>query len=125
MKTAVQELQDDLIAMGFIPEGFTLATVAFAKAKKAEAEQSNQFVVMQKSDLDDLVEAIVQRLQSGKEKEKEETWLKSGEVMKMLGCSPGTLQNLRNKGELPFSKIGGILFYEKAAIEKLLRKRIK
>ena len=47
-------------------------------------------------------------------------WLKSAEVKKMLGISTGTLQTLRINGSLPFSKVGGIIFYDFNAIEKLL-----
>jgi hypothetical protein len=39
-------------------------------------------------------------------------WLKSYEVRKLLGISPGTLQNLRVNGTLPFTKIGGVIFYD-------------
>lgn len=48
-------------------------------------------------------------------------WLRSAAVRKMLNISPGTLQNLRITGTLPFRKIGGTLFYSKAEIEKLLK----
>jgi hypothetical protein len=48
-------------------------------------------------------------------------WLKSSEVRKMLGISPGTLQNLRVNGSLPFTKIGGIIFYSQEDIERLLK----
>jgi hypothetical protein len=34
-------------------------------------------------------------------------WLKSHEVRRLLTVSPGTLQNLRVNGTLPFTKIGG------------------
>lgn len=37
-------------------------------------------------------------------------WLKSHEVRKLLGISPGTLQNLRVNGTLPFTKIGGVIY---------------
>ena len=47
-------------------------------------------------------------------------WIKSSEVRKMLGVSPGTLQNLRMNGSLPYSKIGGIIFYRYEDIIKLL-----
>lgn len=47
-------------------------------------------------------------------------WLKSGEVRKRLNISPGTLQNLRLNGTLPFSKIGGVLYYDAADIERIL-----
>ncbi len=47
-------------------------------------------------------------------------WLKSCEVRKMLGISPGTLQNMRINGTIPFTKMGGILFYDSAEILKIL-----
>ncbi|KAA8485562.1 helix-turn-helix protein [Arcticibacter tournemirensis] len=47
-------------------------------------------------------------------------WLKSYEVRKLLNISPGTLQNLRVNGTLRYTKIGGLLYYKKEDIEKLL-----
>ena len=38
-------------------------------------------------------------------------WVKSPEVRKMLGISPSTLQNLRINGTLPYTKIGGVIYY--------------
>lgn len=48
-------------------------------------------------------------------------WLKSYEVRKILGISPGTLQNLRINGTLPFTKIGGVIYYEYSDIQKMLQ----
>lgn len=39
-------------------------------------------------------------------------WLKSPEVRELLGISPGTLQNLRINGTLPYTKVGGVLYYD-------------
>lgn len=50
----------------------------------------------------------------------EKQWLRSPEVRRMLGISPGTLQNLRINGALSFSKIGGIVFYKYEDIARLL-----
>ncbi len=47
-------------------------------------------------------------------------WLKSYEVREFLGISPGTLQNLRVNGTLPFSKIGGVIFYKYEDVQKML-----
>ena len=47
-------------------------------------------------------------------------WLKSYEVRELLGISPGTLQNLRVNGTLPFTKIGGVIFYDYEDIKKML-----
>lgn len=47
-------------------------------------------------------------------------WLRSSEVRKLLGISPGTLQNLRVNGSLPFTKVGGIVYYKQEDLTKLL-----
>lgn len=47
-------------------------------------------------------------------------WLKSQEVRKLLGISPGTLQNLRINGTLPYTKVGGVIFYDFGDIRKML-----
>lgn len=47
-------------------------------------------------------------------------WLKSNEVRRLLTLSPGTLQNLRVNGTLPFSKINGVIFYDYDDILKML-----
>ncbi|MCU4176206.1 helix-turn-helix domain-containing protein [Marinilabiliaceae bacterium N1Y90] len=48
------------------------------------------------------------------------TWLKSNEVKELLEVSNGTLQNLRNNGALPFTKIGGVIYYNRDDIQKML-----
>lgn len=47
-------------------------------------------------------------------------WLKSYEVRRMLKISPGTLQNMRINGTLPFTKIGGVMYYAYEDIMKML-----
>lgn len=47
-------------------------------------------------------------------------WLKSSEVRKLLGISPGTLQQLRVSGKLRYTQVGSILFYKHQDIEQLL-----
>lgn len=47
-------------------------------------------------------------------------WLKSQEVRKLLGISPGTLQNLRINGTLRYTKVGGLMYYRYEDIERLL-----
>lgn len=49
-------------------------------------------------------------------------WLKSPEVRELLGISPGTLQNLRINGTLPYTKIGGVLYYDYNEIMQVLEK---
>jgi hypothetical protein len=50
-------------------------------------------------------------------------WLKSHEVRRLLTISPGTLQNLRVNGTLPYTKIGGVIFYDYEDIHNMLEQR--
>ena len=50
----------------------------------------------------------------------EKRWLKSTEVRKLLSISPGTLQTMRINGTLPYTKLGGVIYYDHEDIEKLL-----
>ena len=47
-------------------------------------------------------------------------WVKSVEAKEALGCSPGTLQNLRQNGTIEFSKVGGTLYYSMESIVGIL-----
>ena len=47
-------------------------------------------------------------------------YLKSNEVMELLQISPGTLQNLRINGTLPYTKVGGLIFYDSEEIQKVM-----
>ena len=47
-------------------------------------------------------------------------YLKSAEMMKLLNVSSGTLQTLRINGTLPYTKIGGIIFYDAEEIYKVM-----
>src|SRR3954464_13246951 len=48
-------------------------------------------------------------------------WLKSHEVKRLLKISAGTLQNLKSSGVLPYTKIGGVHFYDIDDIMKILQ----
>jgi hypothetical protein len=71
------------------------------------------FEVITKKDLDDLKLEIIKEVSTllGKRRE-EKKWLKSADVKEMLNISAGTLQNLRVNGTLPFTKLGGTMYYE-------------
>lgn len=76
-------------------------------------------------DLEDFRKALFDEIKnllketSGQQTKK---WLRSSEVRKMLGVSPGTLQNLRINRMLTFSKVGGIVFYRYDDIVSLLER---
>jgi ribonucleotide reductase beta subunit family protein with ferritin-like domain len=66
----------------------------------------------------ELLTELKQLMQPGQGQSKQ--WLKSAEVRKMLGISPGTLQNLRINGTLRFTKVGSIMYYKLEDINKVL-----
>ncbi len=65
--------------------------------------------------LDDL-KNLLSNQASGKLKK----YLKSSEVMDLLQVSPGTLQNLRINGTLPYTKVGGIIYYDTEEIQNVM-----
>lgn len=67
-----------------------------------------------KSELLEEIRRMIQPQSENKE------WLKSSDVMKLLNCSPGTLQNLRINGTLPFTKMGGTIYYAYSDVIKVL-----
>lgn len=62
----------------------------------------------------------IQKLLSQRQTTPARKWLKSHEVRRLLTLSPGTLQNLRINGTLPFTKIGGVIFYDYDDIQKMI-----
>ena len=74
------------------------------------------------SDIKDLLDKKVDKPLPPQEIKK---WIKSHQVQRLLGISPGTLQNLRINGTMPYSKIGGILFYDKQVIEQMLEDNMR
>lgn len=78
--------------------------------------------IITREDLDEfralLLNDLKEILQSKPEQTKQ--WLKSNEVRKILNISAGTLQNLRINGTITYTKIGGILYYASADLDKLL-----
>ncbi len=77
---------------------------------------------------EDLMEFKVELLEDIKDllnnqnKQSNKKWLKSNEVRELLGISPGTLQNLRINGTLPYTKIGGVLYYDHSEIMEVLER---
>ena len=79
--------------------------------------------IITKSDLDEfrkLLLADIAEMLGGKPQGANSNWLKSFQVKNMLRISPGTLQNLRVNGSLPFTKVGGIIYYKKDDVQRLL-----
>ena len=66
--------------------------------------------------LDELLIAF--RSQSGTVSKR---WMKSHEVRKLLKISPGTLQTLKSSGIIPYTKVGGVHFYDYEDIQTVLQ----
>jgi hypothetical protein len=64
----------------------------------------------------------IKQLLSNKSGQITKKWLKSPEVRELLGISPGTLQNLRINGTLPYTKVGGVLYYDYQEIMDVMEK---
>ena len=47
-------------------------------------------------------------------------WLKAHEVRRLLKISPGTLQTLKANGTIPYTKIGGVHFFDHEDIQQVL-----
>ena len=69
-----------------------------------------------KMELLDDIKNLLAKQSSGKIKK----YLKSSEVMDLLQISPGTLQNLRINGTLPYTKVGGIIYYDAEEIQNVM-----
>lgn len=77
--------------------------------------------VITKNDLDLLKQEIITSVtQLLKGKDTNTQWLKSAQVREMLSISAGTLQNYREKGKLPYTRIGETIFYDRNDIERIL-----
>jgi len=50
-------------------------------------------------------------------------WMKSHEVRRLLKISPGTLQTLKTSGIIPYTKMGGVHFYDHDDIQQVLESR--
>lgn len=69
--------------------------------------------IITKDDLENFKQELLSHMQEllKTDSSMQKKWLKSHEVRKLLKISPGTLQNLRVNGHLPYTKIGGTMFY--------------
>jgi hypothetical protein len=80
--------------------------------------------IITKEDLEQFKKELLAEFRSllfcNKTEKIQDEWLRSSQVKKMLHISPGTLQNLRIQHHLPFTKIGGLIYYKRKDIERLM-----
>lgn len=77
--------------------------------------------IITKDDLETLKQEIISELKTiiGSQTEQKK-WLKSADVRELLNISPGTLQNLRVNGTLPYTKMGKMLYYDYEDVVRIL-----
>jgi len=96
------------------------------KGKHAEESSTlyaHQLVTL--ADLEKFKEQMLsemRRLLSGGSTQHSKQWLKSREVRKLLDVSPGKLHAMRASRQLSFMRIGGVIYYDRADIEKMFEK---
>jgi hypothetical protein len=83
--------------------------------------------IITKEDLQEFGKSLLNQIKGllGQTYEEPKKWLKSYQVKNLLKISDNTLQTLRDNGTIPFTKIGGILFYSAADINKVLTGEVK
>ena len=69
--------------------------------------------------LDEVLELLSETLKKSRNP-LEEIWLDTFEAAKILKVSTRTLQNYRDNGTLPFSKIGSKIYFKASDIELML-----
>jgi hypothetical protein len=90
-------------------------TIESGKVITIETEAFKQII----DKIDELQDSMNEKCKQHPLKEK---WLDNQDVKKTLYISTRTLQDYRDNGTLPFSRIGGKIYYKASDIEKLLEK---
>ena len=84
--------------------------------------------IITKEDLQEFGERLLGQMKaliSGGFTDEPRKFLKSYQVKNLLKISNNTLQTLRDNGTIPFTKIGGILYYSYEDIMKVLKGEVK
>ena len=85
-----------------------------------------EVIVASRSELSGLIQDSVSRgLAEIIAQQSEKDWLTNKEAQEYLGLSRPTLQRYRSSGKLPFSKVGGNIYYRREDIEKLLEDNVR
>ena len=80
-------------------------------------------VVLPKETLDEIME-VVHRAAENQEaasKAKDDEWLSSEEARQILGVSPKTWQNYRDRGIIPFSQTGRKIYVLRSDLDNYLK----
>src|SRR4051794_18236849 len=75
----------------------------------------NDLAQFKKQLIDELVSVLKSQISSPTKK-----WMKSHEVRRLLKISSGILQTLKSSGIIPYTKMGGVHFYDYDDIQRIL-----
>lgn len=90
---------------------------------KNTSNQSNQIILMNSEQLQELIQEIHEVKALIGAKSSNQTFpelLRTSEVRRLLKIGESTLSGLRQNGSLPYTKIGGSIYYLKRDIEKII-----
>ncbi|OOQ60023.1 helix-turn-helix domain-containing protein [Mucilaginibacter pedocola] len=73
------------------------------------------------NDLENFRTQLLNDIESLLNMKRPKKWLKTNEVMELLGMSEVTLQTLRNRKQIPFKKLGGICYYNAEELDEFLQ----
>jgi DNA-binding Xre family transcriptional regulator len=78
--------------------------------------------VLTENDLESFRTRLLDDIEVLLNRKRPKKWLKTNEVMELLGMSEVTLQTLRNRKQIPFKKLGGICYYNAEELDDFLTK---
>lgn len=80
-------------------------------------------VVLPQETLDEIMDVVRRAAdnQGAKSAAKDDDWLTSEEARKILGVSPKTWQNYRDRGIIPFSQTGRKIYVLRSDLDNYLR----
>jgi hypothetical protein len=97
--------------------------------RKRETENKMAMFLDRLVTIEDLEQFKIELLQEfrgltkGSPTQSNKKWLKTNEVRKILGISAGKLLTLRVNGTLPYTKIGGVIYYDQEDINQMFTSR--
>lgn len=92
------------------------------QSEESSAMFTHQLVTL--ADLEKFKEQMLSEMRrlAGGGTQHSKQWLKSREVRKLLGVSPGKLHAMRVSRQLSFMRIGGVIYYDRVDIHKMFEK---
>ncbi|PCE63015.1 helix-turn-helix domain-containing protein [Sediminicola luteus] len=68
---------------------------------------------------EEILEGVIKILE-GRREIRMEQWVKSNTLMDILKISPGTLQNLRANGTIPYTRLGRLIYYNLDEVQRIM-----